>query len=130
MIKRLYQKAYSMKKYRIRVFTLCAHKDSVRPSITPSFMANINIRANENLKKTSTQILKEMGLDMSTAITLFLQQVVITKSLPFPLKTINGFSALEEAELLKTKKHLQKAVKNGKAKLYQSAEDLSKDLLY
>lgn len=119
-----------MKKYRIRVFTLCAQKDSVMPSITPSFMANINIRANENLKKTSTQILKEMGLDMSTAITLFLQQVVITKSIPFPIKTINGFSALEEAELLKTQKQLQKAVKNGKAKLYKNAEDLSKDLLH
>lgn len=92
-------------------------------------MTTINIRADEQLKKNSTEILNEMGLDMSGAITLFLQQVIITKSIPFPIKTANGFSIVEEARLLQERKKLQGDIKSGKAKLYSSAEDLTRDLL-
>lgn len=92
-------------------------------------MTTINIRADEQLKKNSTEILGEMGLDMSGAITLFLQQVVITKSIPFPIKTANGFSVAEEAQLLRDRKEMQEDIKSGKAKLYSSAEDLTLDLL-
>lgn len=92
-------------------------------------MTTINIRTDEKLKKTSSTILEEMGLDMSGAITLFLQQVVITKSIPFPIKTANGFSHSEEAQLLRERKKMKEDIKRGKAKLYSSAEDLTEDLL-
>ena len=63
-------------------------------------MTTINIRTDEKRKKLATAILKEMGLDMSSAIQLFLQQVIITKSIPFPIRTVNGFTpAFEEAVL-------------------------------
>ena len=92
-------------------------------------MTTINIRADAQLKKTSTEILGEMGLDMSGAITLFLQQVVITKSIPFPIKTSNGFSVAEEAQLLRERQKMKEDIKNGKVKLYSSAKDLTQDLL-
>ena len=92
-------------------------------------MTTINIRADEKLKRNSSEILEEMGLDMSGAITLFLQQVVITKSIPFPIKTANGFSPSEEAQLLRERKKMKEDVKKNKAKLYSSAEDLTEDLL-
>lgn len=92
-------------------------------------MTTINIRADEGLKRNSSEILEEMGLDMSGAITLFLQQVVITKSIPFSIKTANGFSPAEEAKLLRERKKMMEDIKKGKAKLYSSAEDLTRDLL-
>ncbi len=92
-------------------------------------MTTINIRADEKLKKTSSAILGEMGLDMSGAITLFLQQVVITKSIPFPIKTANGFSTAEEKQLLSERAEMLKNIKMGKTKLYSSAESMTEDLL-
>ncbi|MFA5792353.1 MAG: type II toxin-antitoxin system RelB/DinJ family antitoxin [Candidatus Gracilibacteria bacterium] len=92
-------------------------------------MTTINIRADEQLKKNSTEIFNEMGLDMSGAITLFLQQVVITESIPFPIKTANGFSKAEESLLVRERKKMIVDIKKGKTKLYSSAEDLTSDLL-
>lgn len=92
-------------------------------------VATINIRADEKLKKISSVVLEEMGLDMTGAITLFLQQVVITKSIPFPIKTANGFSPSEEARLRRERKQLKADIKRGKAEFYSRAEDLTRDLL-
>lgn len=92
-------------------------------------MTTINIRTDEKLKKDAKKTLNEMGLDMSGAIKLFLQQVVITKTIPFPIKTINGFTKEELEQLQNEKKQLIKSIKTGKAKLYSSAEELTNDLL-
>lgn len=70
-----------------------------------------------------------MGLDMSGAVKLFLHQVVITESIPFDIKTKNGFSSEQEEALLKENKQLRNDLKSGKAKVYNSATELSKDLL-
>ena len=52
---------------------------------------NINIRADSELKAKAQIILNDLGLDMSTAINIFLKQVVYKESIPFeitrPLKT-------------------------------------------
>lgn len=44
------------------------------------------LRINDELKRESDAILKQLGLPLSTAITLFLKQVVRTGGIPFPLK--------------------------------------------
>ncbi len=46
-------------------------------------MTTINIRIEKELKNKSSKILEKLGLDMSSAIKLFLSQVVIDKSVPF-----------------------------------------------
>lgn len=51
--------------------------------------AIINLRVNEDLKSQADQVLKGMGLTMSSAITMFLTQVVRTNSIPLELKAIN-----------------------------------------
>lgn len=43
----------------------------------------INVRVDEGVKKQSSEILKKIGLDMSTAVNLFLRQVIVEKELPF-----------------------------------------------
>ena len=45
--------------------------------------ANINIRTNYALKKKADNLYNKLGLNMSTAINMFLIESVRTNSLPF-----------------------------------------------
>jgi addiction module RelB/DinJ family antitoxin len=92
-------------------------------------MTTINIRTDEKLKKQAQKTLSEMGLDMSGAIKLFLQQVIITQSIPFPIRTVNGYTSEQEAAMLKDVAELEADIAAGKAKTYNSAEEMMDDLL-
>lgn len=48
---------------------------------------NVNIRIDEDLKKQSEVILAEMGLNMTTAVNIFLRQVLRTGGIPFEITT-------------------------------------------
>ena len=48
---------------------------------------NVNISVDPELKKNATALFKDMGLDFSTAVTLFLRQTVLAKKLPFEITT-------------------------------------------
>ena len=64
----------------------------------------IQIRVDEKLKKEADLIFEDLGLDAPTAIRLFLRKVVVSKSIPFDLKstrTDNGLTAEFEDEVLK-----------------------------
>ncbi len=69
---------------------------------TMSNTTNLNIRIDNNLKKESDNLFKDLGLNMSTAITMFLKQCVKTESIPFKIerpKSIGKLdTALKEAE--------------------------------
>jgi DNA-damage-inducible protein J len=43
----------------------------------------INIRIDKKVKKEAIYTLSELGLDMSTAVKMFLHQVVVEQGLPF-----------------------------------------------
>lgn len=85
-------------------------------------MATINIRIDNNLKKESESVLQELGLSMTTAMTLFLKAVVWNNGIPFSLEIPNKktLKAIKEAE------DIEKGKK--KAKKYKSIEELKKDL--
>ena len=44
---------------------------------------NLNVRVDENLKKTADTLLNELGLNMSTAINIYLKQIVRENGIPF-----------------------------------------------
>jgi DNA-damage-inducible protein J len=46
---------------------------------------NINIRTTNELKTSASEVLHGLGLDMSTAVNIFLTQVVINRTIPFKL---------------------------------------------
>jgi addiction module RelB/DinJ family antitoxin len=46
---------------------------------------NINIRTTNELKANANQVLQRMGLDMSTAVNIFLNQVVYKNAIPFEI---------------------------------------------
>ena len=47
---------------------------------------NINIRVDNEIKKEAQDIFGAMGLDMTTAINVFLRQVIQQRSIPFTVK--------------------------------------------
>ena len=49
-------------------------------------MPQIAVRIDDQLKKEATAIFNELGLDMTTAVKLFLKQSVLTRSIPFEVK--------------------------------------------
>ena len=49
-------------------------------------MPQIAVRVDDDLKKEATALFNELGLDMSTAVKLFLKQSVLTRSIPFEVK--------------------------------------------
>ncbi len=46
---------------------------------------NINVRTDSELKAKAQAILESVGLDMSTAINVFLHQIVYKKGIPFEI---------------------------------------------
>lgn len=62
----------------------------------------INIQVDSETKKEATAILNDLGLSMSTAINLFLRQIIKTDGLPFevrnPKPSRQLIEALKEAE--------------------------------
>ena len=49
-------------------------------------MSQIAVRVDDKLKKEATEVFSELGLDMTTAVKLFLKQSVLTRSIPFEVK--------------------------------------------
>lgn len=60
----------------------------------------VRARVDGNLKQEVEEILKEIGLSTSQAITLFLKRIKYEKGIPFELKVPNSttIQAMEEAE--------------------------------
>ena len=66
---------------------------------------NTNISLDSELKKEAVTLFKEFGLDLSTAITLFLSQSVREQKIPFEIKreipnkvTLDAYKEVEDME--------------------------------
>ena len=46
-------------------------------------MINVNIRVDENVKQEVEVLFEEMGVNMSSAVNMFLRQVIRTRGIPF-----------------------------------------------
>lgn len=66
-------------------------------------MAHINVRVDKEIKDDAEKAFKDMGLDMSTAITIFLMKVVREQKIPFEINTgkSDPFYSKENMERLK-----------------------------
>ena len=90
-----------------------------------SMTSAINVMVDSETKKEATHILNDLGLSMSTAINLFLRQVIKRDGLPFevvnPKPSNQLLDSLKEAE----------DIMNGKIQVpsYSNREELKKALL-
>lgn len=85
----------------------------------------INIQIDSETKREATKILNELGLSMSTAINLFLRQVIKRDGLPFEV-----VNSKPSKELLLALKEAEDIINNpDKYKSYKSIEELKETLL-
>ena len=85
---------------------------------------NMSIRMDTELKKQADAMLSDMGLNMTTAMNMFLRQVVRQGRIPFEIAT-----DITNSETLAAMKEVDDMI-NGKipAKKYTSTDELFKDL--
>lgn len=85
----------------------------------------ININVDSNIKKEATELFNSLGLNMSTAINLFLRKSINEGGIPFEIKNSKPTSELKKA-LKEAKK-----IENGEilVKSFDNREDLKKALL-
>lgn len=84
----------------------------------------IQVRTDPYTKKRAQRILKKLGMDLSTAINIYLMQIIVKKGVPFDVVTENGLTPAEEKEILK---EIAWAKKYGKR--YTSTKALIDDIL-
>ena len=85
---------------------------------------NMSIRMDTELKKQADAMLSDMGLNMTTAMNMFLRQGVRQGKIPFEIAT-----DIPNSETLAAMKEVDDMI-NGKipAKKYTSTDELFKDL--
>lgn len=85
---------------------------------------SINVRTEYSTKKQAEQIFNDLGMNMSTAINIFLRKVISSNGIPFDL-TID-IPNKDTLEAIKEGKEISKNLK--KYKKYSSFSELLKDI--
>lgn len=88
------------------------------------YMTTLQIRIDEKTKRKAKKTLEALGLDISSGVKLFLEQVINTQSIPFVPKTTAGLKLRHGKEYLK---ELSEIKKNGKR--FSSVEAMLEDIL-
>ena len=90
----------------------------------PNLTSSINVNVPSNVKEEATNLFNSLGLNMSTAINMFLAQCIKTSSIPFiiaePKPNSELIHALKEADYMV--KHPEKF------KSFNSVDELFEDL--
>lgn len=88
----------------------------------PPKPVRVSVRTDKQTKVAATKVLSAMGFDMSTAINVFLKQVIHDQRLPF---TPNAESSIDFATDIALRQ-----VADGDVKSYQSLDDFRRDLYH
>ena len=84
-----------------------------------------NISIDEDIKPSAQAMLAEFGLDLSTAVNMFLRQMLREKAIPFEIRkdvpNATTLAAIQEVEEMEKNPELSKT--------YTSVDDLMEDLL-
>ncbi len=84
----------------------------------------INVHVNPKDKIEATNILKELGLNMTTFINMSLKQVIKKKAIPFEISL-----PTELDEALKETITIEKEHKSGKRKGYDNANEMLRSII-
>ena len=55
----------------------------------------MNLRVNPTLKQQAEEVLKQLGVPMSTAVDIFLHQIVLTSGIPFSVSLPKEFGVID-----------------------------------
>ncbi|MEL7566268.1 MAG: type II toxin-antitoxin system RelB/DinJ family antitoxin [Dehalobacterium sp.] len=79
---------------------------------------SVTIRMDENLKKQAERLFEDMGLNMTTAFTIFTKAVVRQGKIPFEIAADPFYSEANQARLMKSIAELEA----GKGKVHELIE--------
>jgi DNA-damage-inducible protein J len=85
----------------------------------------LNVRIDKNTKLQAQKVVEKLGLDLSSAIKLFINKLVMTESIPFDINTKGRMN--NPRFVAEIKKELEWASKHGKK--YSSAKEMFDDIL-
>ena len=87
---------------------------------------NVTIRMDEGLKKQAEELFSDLGLNMTTAISMFLTKCVNTASIPFKIEKNKINDELIEA--IKEGDQILEDLRSGKRKGYDNVYEMFKEL--
>lgn len=87
-------------------------------------MASLHVRIDDKTKKKVQKILSDLGIDMSTAISMYFHQIALHDRIPFAIEKTRTVPAhiMQEWE-----KEVQEALASGKS--YATAQEMHEDIL-
>ena len=71
-------------------------------------MTTIQIRIDPRTKAKAKKVFNKMGLDVSSGIKLYLSRVAQDESVPFVLRTENGYTPEEERQMIRETEYAEK----------------------
>ena len=86
--------------------------------------SQINVVVDTKTKNEAASILDDLGLSMSTAINIYLKQIIKNHGIPFQIKTKQQFieeNEITDEEILKKIREAEESMANG-GKFYSSKE--------
>ncbi len=87
-------------------------------------MSKVVMRIDDELKKDAEELFNELGMNMTTAVTVFIKKAVRERRIPFEVSAdypnVRTRSAIEEVEGIS---------KDPNRKTYSSAEEMMEDIL-
>lgn len=90
--------------------------------------STIQVRVDDELKRKSDDLFKDLGTDTTTAIRIFLTQAVANNGFPFEIKRVpapNPFTSMSEEELLAK---LEQSRQNAEAGNFRDANEVITDM--
>jgi len=89
----------------------------------------VQLRIDSQTKKKVAKIFQSLGMDMSTGIKIYFQQVLNSQGIPFPILTANGFTLQEERMILAESAKTQKLYKDGKRRAHSSVKKMFAEIM-
>jgi len=87
-------------------------------------MTTIQVRIDEKTKAKARKVFHKMGLDVSSGIKLYLNRVIEDETIPFVVRTENGYTPEEEHRMIREAAYIKKH-----GKRYTSTAEMWKDIM-
>ena len=92
-----------------------------------SLTSAINVQVDKHDKELATNILKDLGLNMSTFINMAIKQLIRNDGLPFEVKNTRPSKELLEA--LKEGKEIEDEIREGKRTGYKNVDEMLRSII-
>lgn len=89
----------------------------------------LQVRIDSKMKKDVSKIFESLGLDMSSGIKMYFNQVLIKKGIPFLVRTENGFTPEQERTMNEDAEETMALYRAGKIKAYDTWDEAKKAML-